>query len=68
MYPVLGDDSIGTVSSAFATWCLLLEVIVVEDMTGTWLTMLDGMCSAPSSWRSSLTATSIYCNLLVDTV
>ena len=31
MYPVLDDDSIDTVSNAFATWCLLLEVIVVED-------------------------------------
>ena len=58
MYPVLDDDSIGSVSSSFATWCLLLEVIVVEDnMTGTWLTMLDGMCSAPFSWRGSPTAT-----------
>ena len=28
---LLDDDSIGTVSSAFATLCLLLEVIVVED-------------------------------------
>ena len=31
MCPVLDDDSFGTVSSAFATWCLFLEVIVVED-------------------------------------
>ena len=56
MYPVLDDDFIGTVSS-----------IIVEDKHD-WHMVDNVGCSAPSSWRSSLTASSISCNFLVDTV
>ena len=48
-----------------SSWKSLLSK---TKLTGTCLTMLAGMWSAPSCWRSSPTATSISCSLLVDTV